>query len=361
MRVGWRARRVAIAAALLVTAAVVLDGGPAATAAACGNWTRVRSPNRGADTNIVPLDAVAMIGTNDVWAGGSYRTATGGLKTLTMHWDGASWTTVASPSHGRLSRVTDIAAFAPDDVWAVGGGDGAALALHWDGTVWSRAVTPAAAELWSVDGVASDDLWAVGDFGAALHWTGSGWTAVATPVVGDATYLYGVAAIAADNVWAVGAYEVGGYSYALAMRWNGRSWKVADAGLPAWITLQAVDGTGPRNVFAVGNTQIERWNGSSWVSVPHADPPSYHELQDVAALSSTRTLAAGIAYSATGVGTLIERRTGDAWTRDATPNPGASANELFAVSALATGEAWSVGGYYDGTTWRTLTLHYCPA
>ena len=41
-----------------------------------------------------------------------------------MHWNGATWSIVDSPNYtfpGAYNALHDVAAAAPDDVWAVGG------------------------------------------------------------------------------------------------------------------------------------------------------------------------------------------------------------------------------------------------
>jgi hypothetical protein len=49
-----------------------------------------------------------------------------------VHFDGTSWSAIASPTTGRLGAVGGTG---PNDVWAVGD----TVALHYDGTKWSSA------------------------------------------------------------------------------------------------------------------------------------------------------------------------------------------------------------------------------
>ena len=61
-------------------------------------WSVVTSPNAGTGSNY--LYGVAAVSVSDIWAVG-YYTTTGTLQqTLTLHWDGAAWTQVPSPSPG---------------------------------------------------------------------------------------------------------------------------------------------------------------------------------------------------------------------------------------------------------------------
>ncbi|WP_189321332.1 hypothetical protein [Streptomyces flaveus] len=123
-------------------------------------------------------------------SGGLLLTASLDLNSLRMaHWDGTRWT--ALPELPGDPRAADIKALAPDDIWVL---DGGTRAYHWDGTRWTAMDLPTTVA--ALDGVASDDLWAVGsrygkgpDEGpglpggqpAAVHWDGRAWKLVPTP------------------------------------------------------------------------------------------------------------------------------------------------------------------------------------
>ncbi|MFC4468062.1 hypothetical protein ACFPH6_26600 [Streptomyces xiangluensis] len=122
-------------------------------------------------------------------SGGLLLTAGLDLNSLRMaHWDGTRWT--ALPKLPGDPRAADIKALAPDDIWVL---DGGTVAYHWDGTRWTGMDLPT--NVTGLDGVASDDLWAVGsrygkgDAGpglpggqpAAVHWDGRAWKLVPTP------------------------------------------------------------------------------------------------------------------------------------------------------------------------------------
>ena len=63
------------------------------------------------------LTGITARSASDVWAVG-YTT---GPKTLTLHWDGTTWTTVSSPDVGSASQLTSVSA-SPGAaiVWAAG-------------------------------------------------------------------------------------------------------------------------------------------------------------------------------------------------------------------------------------------------
>lgn len=132
-------------------------------------------------------------------SGGLLLTGSLRLNSLRMaHWDGTRWTPL--PKLPGDPRASDIKALAPDDIWVLGwvlggenGEDVETRAYHWDGTRWTAMDLPTTVT--ALDGVASDDLWAVGsrygkgDAGpglpggqpAAVHWDGRAWKLVPTP------------------------------------------------------------------------------------------------------------------------------------------------------------------------------------
>ena len=129
----------------------------------------------------------------------------------------------------------------PSSIWAVGFSTDSnfinkTLTLHWDGNTWSIVPSPSLDSdiLFAVDALASNDVWAVGrtkpggygeDRTLTMHWDGSAWNIVPSP--NDSSNdndLFGVAAIASDDVWAVGN---AGSLKTLAIHWDGASWGVA--------------------------------------------------------------------------------------------------------------------------------------
>ena len=154
-------------------------------------WTTMPSPNRltGTDRNqINSLRGVSAIAADDVWAVGYTVSLDDPYRTLTMHWNGAAWSIVDSPNYtfpGAYNALLDVAAVAPDDVWAVGGaplgGVGArGLLLHFDGVSWSLRPGPPNFEFWAsstrngVVAVSATEVWAVGDYDAWL-FDGTAW------------------------------------------------------------------------------------------------------------------------------------------------------------------------------------------
>ena len=105
------------------------------------SWTIVSSPNPGTLGN--SLLGVAAAGPNDIWAVG-WKNSGNGLRSLLLHYDGTGWTEGAAvPKVGTGDNVlTGISVVSNDDVWATGyyvdGTQYKTLTLHYNGTTWSH-------------------------------------------------------------------------------------------------------------------------------------------------------------------------------------------------------------------------------
>src|SRR5438552_16689191 len=101
-----------------------------------------------------------------------------------IYWDGSSWSNVYGPSpmYAHLHRVTGIAS---NDVWAIGNTLTSTLTLHWDGAVWNIVPSPNPSStdntLEDISEAAANDVWAVGA-GYSYHWDGSHWNVVSIPI-----------------------------------------------------------------------------------------------------------------------------------------------------------------------------------
>lgn len=101
-------------------------------------------------------------------------------KTLIEHWDGGGWSIVTSPSPASNDTLTGVAARSATDVWAVGtrvDRSGAipidrTLTEHWNGTSWSVVASPnVGANDNLLNGVSATpgDVWAVGSSNVTAH------------------------------------------------------------------------------------------------------------------------------------------------------------------------------------------------
>jgi hypothetical protein len=224
-------------------------------------WVAVPSPNLGSTYNT--LHAVSIISHNDAWAVGYSLSFDTGNAYILMHWNGTTWSLVNGPP-ANSSYLFSVKAFATDDVWAVGykdydstHGTSSTFTLHWDGTTWTEIATPNAAtglnNLFGLDGNAPNDVWAVGYSslgGLAMHWDGTAWTVVPTPV--DEGLFFAVRAFSARNVWAVGSLG----NQPGSARWDGTQWRV--------IPTPAVNNSGFLSAISGRNRSIWTVGQQDW-------------------------------------------------------------------------------------------------
>ncbi len=215
------------------------------------------------------------------------------------------------------------------------------------GVCWHNvaSVNPGAGDnaLNSVYAVSSTNIWAVGyykDINQSNAKTliengvpGSGgttytWSQSASTNPGTNNYLNGVGFarndLNATDVWAVGDYISGGETYTLIEKYHSGTWTTVSSPSPSSSinVLTAIAGDKADSYWAVGHyysstlganaTLAEFWNGSSWLQVASANH--------------------------TGTGTYN--------------------NYLTSVSMVASGDAWAVGYYNDGTNNHPLLLEW---
>lgn len=269
----------------------------------CGTWVITPTPNVG--NSITGLTAVAALSPNDAWSVGYWRDNPAGRGPVALRWDGSIWSLMDLPNTvglGAYPEITGVDAAPNGDVWLVGNvtttypTNNMPLVLRWRGESWDQVETvtlrpqtvyPFAARggfLHSVDALASDDVWAVGqavgygDAGAtsvplAAHWDGSSWTDVEVPRVANRHHeLSDVEAISSDDVWAVGDYRnVGGTFRAVTYHWDGSEWSHIHSPIEdmSQSSLNDVAATGSNDVWAVGGAQdvgvvLMHWDGSQW-------------------------------------------------------------------------------------------------
>ena len=361
----------------------------------CGAWSVVASPNGGSSFNV--LTGVAAVSASDAWAVGNYLNSTDTEQTLIEHWDGTSWSIVASPNVGPdPNLLSGVAAVSTSDVWAVGyyystTSKERTLIEHWDGTSWSVVASPNFGvnvnQLSGVAAVSANDIWAVGNYynrntgitkNLTMNWNGTSWSLVPTPNAATNTnVLTGVAAVSASDIWAVGYYlnSTNTANRTLTMHLNGTKWSpVATPNVgTASNALLGVAAISTSDVWAVGDsvnrstdteqTLIEQWNGTSWSVVPSPNTASdTNLLYGVAAVSTSDVWAVGYHENNSTLqsGTLIEQWNGTSWSIVASPNAGSNNNALFGVTVSGS-DVWAVGDYDNNSSGATQTLieFYC--
>jgi hypothetical protein len=299
------------------------------------SWSPVANPLS------AKLLGVSALSPSDAWAVGGYsapRSHT--VQTLILHWDGSTWTRVPSPnSTSSINQLEGVSAVSANDIWAVGdsGTPGHpafhALTLHWNGARWSTVPAPGG-ELHAVSGVSSRSAWAVG-FGNLLHWNGTRWSRQSIRTTSfletvPVTRLLGVSALSSRNVWAVGnrcAHFGQCIPRAQIIHWNGARWSPVSSPAPNRFAnhLTGVSAVSARDAWAVGvycttrdcprqHTLVVRWNGRRWSTVPSPNPSSSRDsLAGVDAISPTQAWAVGDRGGSSGSDTLLLDWNGTGW------------------------------------------------
>jgi hypothetical protein len=411
-----------------VTAILALGGLGTRSVAASGRSLALGSGRSGS------VAGVSADSATDAWAVGNYgNPTTGAIETLALHWNGTKWSKFASPNPGGTTSASDastlfgVSADSATDAWAVGfyinptTGTTGTLALHWNGTSWSKVASPnpGGTSFFGIsylNGVSADsatDAWAVGYYfnpttfaseTLALHWNGTKWSEVASPNPGGTTnssdfnMLNGVSADSATDAWAVGDYgnPTTGAGETLALHWNGTSWSKVASPNPEGTSssdyniLNGVSADSATDAWAVGSyfnpttfaseTLALHWNGTSWSKVASPNPggttssSDYSYLAGVSAHSATDAWAVGYYGNPTtgATETLALHWNGTSWSKVASQNPGGTTNSsdyniLSGVSADSATDAWAVGDYgnpppgagetlvlrWNGTSWST--------
>jgi hypothetical protein len=234
----------------------------------------------------------AAVGPNDAWAVGALSTGgTGRNRTLVEHWDGSAWSVATVPDPDGSDGLSKVAAVSSDDVWAVGSrgptsGLTRPLAMHWDGARWSIVPTPTIPDrttvLSDVTAIASNDVWAVGmAFDSTVpsysitfteHWNGQRWRIVRSADTGafNADGLATVAGVASNDVWAIGNFVSQDTEQTLAEHWDGQRWRIVPA--PPSFLMCGAAAVASDDVWAVGSlifqSRILHWDGTRWSMVP---------------------------------------------------------------------------------------------
>jgi hypothetical protein len=168
-------------------------------------WSKVKSPSPPpAGMGSAEPNAVSTVSPTAAFAAGAilpnlFRST---VKTLAMNWNGTSWSKQPNGGLRKANNELDgVSADSPTDAWAVGWARDLdkfqtyhSLTLHWDGTSWSLVPNPdpfggdgGTSQLFADSAVSPTDAWAVGtctclgtDTNQTLimHWDGTAWSQV---------------------------------------------------------------------------------------------------------------------------------------------------------------------------------------
>ena len=376
-------RRKTWLAAGAAAAALVVAGG-AATAFAAGGWTVTTITGSPGDN--VGLNGAFARTSTDAWVVGQQFGPAGAAAppSVTYHWNGTSWTPVATPALGVATSLNAVSASSATDAWAVGTEftgrrSHSTLLEHWNGSAWSVDTADAISggvgvQLTGVVDLSATNAYAIGqdNTGTLLeHWNGSTWTPITVP---DPDFTPGSGqAISADSpsdIWVVGS-GLNATTFAAtaeALHFNGTSWSVVQLAQPGANTpsIEAVTALSPTNAWAAGTdigatspvgggTLLEHWNGAAWSIVASPTPGGDPGITGIAARSATDVIAVGSTLPSINGGplqALILRWNGTSWSDDT----GGTIPGWLRAAAAAPGAAqeWAAGNS-SGATGQILS------
>jgi hypothetical protein len=284
-------------------------------------------------------------GDDDVYAVGG-GLGVSGQTALALHWDGSSWTRLATGDRAEsLWWVWGIGA----DVWMVGENG---LVLRWNGTAASAVDAGTTAKLWGVWGASSDDVWIVGGTpgtdgpdDVVLHWNGATLAVETVPARGAA--LFKVWGSSAADVWVSG--ENGTLLHKTAAGWEDLSSELATN-----VSLFTVHGCAANDVYVVGGRQVWKWDGAAFTDL-EADPGA--PVNGVSC-GEREVLVVG-----NGAVKLRLDKASGVWTDEQFVEP--TGPDFHGAWISPSGDAWAVGGDFltpsSGLTRRpgAIAVHGC--
>ena len=143
------------------------------------------------------LHGVSATSPTNAWAVGNYCTSS--CPGLIVHWKGTRWSKVTSSNPSPTVVLNGVSATSATNAWAVGNYCGSScstdrtLIVHWNGTSWSTvtSLNPSSHNnsLNGVSATSATNAWAVGNYCVSdcgsnpstyktliLHWNGTSWS-----------------------------------------------------------------------------------------------------------------------------------------------------------------------------------------
>jgi hypothetical protein len=197
------------------------------------------------------------------------------------------------------------------------------------------------------------------------HWNGAVWNIVSSPNRGLSTppidVLGGVACISASECWAAGGNDdQNGVGQTLIERWDGTAWTIVDSPNPSgsngFIAVTCASPSPPEECWAVGETVtglgsaqtlVEKWDGVAWSLVSSPNSGGFNDLRGVTCASHGDCWAVGDYSGVTSDQTLIQHWNGIAWAIVSSPNTSTN-NYLLAVACASASDCSAVGYYANG-------------
>jgi len=285
---------------------------------------------------------------------------------VAAEWDGKAWQALTMPAVtgavknglGSVSCARSTSCIAVGSYTSSAAGNPqVTLAEAWNGATWTTLATPAVNPVGSVlSGVscaAAASCVAVGltgnpffgpDSVLAEGWDGHSWTVLpaAVPTGATSSSLSAVSCASGSNCVAVGGYSP---PAGLAESWNGTTWKVAKT--PRRFSAGTISCPAAASCMAAGGTLAEQWNGSTWRTLRTL---RFDSFSDISCTRRTRCMAVGGYVSPSGRSlTLAERWNGRSWLVRTSLTP-ARFHTLSDVSCAGSAFCMALGVNDDGTS-----------
>ena len=175
--------------------------------------------------------------------------------------DSIGWKGDPSQTDRSLSSVWGDGA---NNVFAVGG---AGTIVQWDGSSWSSTASGTHRnDLYGIWGADANHLFAVGQAGTILRGDGISWSPMLAATTHD---FYAVWGSSQADVYAVGV--------STAEHWDGQTWSEIEQlkADPSSVDerLNGVWGSSAQDVYVVGDSLLAHWNGGTWTRLADGDAP----------------------------------------------------------------------------------------
>lgn len=271
------------------------------------------------------VDALALDGSGNVYAGGEFTSAGGTPVAHVARWDGLQWSALTTGIDGPVYALVAGGGY----VYAGGnfttaGGVSASHIARWDGVSWSAVGSGTNGNVYALALDASGKLYAGGSFTTAggtsanciAKWDGTSWTALGAGMGTDGTVPPGVSAILVDDsnndlVYVGGSFGTAdGLPVGYIARWNAGSstWSAMSSGMNGYVYTLAMSGS---DLYAAGGftvasgsgaNNIARWNvntSSAWAPLG-AGLDSHAGIAALAVDGAGRVYAGGQIFAAGG-------------------------------------------------------------
>ena len=335
------------------------------------------------------VNALALDGSGNLYAGGQFTTAGGTSANNIAKWNGSAWSVLDSGLGTGLwtDQVYALALDGSGNLYVAGqfttaGGTSANNIAKWNGSTWSTLGMGLNNVVYALALDGSGNLYAGGGFTTAggisanniAKWNGSVWSALGTGIgrSGCGDFVNALALDGSGNLYAGGGFTTaGGTSANNIAKWNGNTWSALGTGINNYVCALALDDSG--NLYAGGwfttaggsiANNIAKWNGNTWSALGTGMNNYVYAL----ALDDSGNLYAGGWFTTAGgsVASYIAKLNNSTWSAlgaDTGMN-----NQVLALALDGSGNLYAGGQFttaggtsacyiakWNGGTWSALS------